>query len=98
MSEITHKRGDTFHYVAQLPDNVDLTGAAVKCQIRTSAGAPIDDIGVEIKQDKTLVLRKQATAHWPMGAAALDVQFTLSNGDIVSTNTVTVRIVRDVTL
>lgn len=98
MSEISHKRGDTFHYVGALPDTIDLTGAAAKCQIRTVAGEPIDDIDVELRPDKTLILRKQITTHWPIGAAALDVQFTLTNGDVVSTDTVSVQIKRDVTL
>lgn len=98
MSEINHKRGDTFHYVAALPDTVDLAGATAKCQVRTVAGAPIDDIDVELRPDKTLTLRKQITTHWPIGPAALDVQFTLANGDVVSTDTVSVQIKRDVTL
>lgn len=98
MSEINHKRGDTFHYVAKLPDAIDLSGATAKSQIRTAAGEPIDDIDVELRPDKTLIMRKQITTRWPIGAAVLDVQFTLANGDVVSTNTVSVKIQRDVTL
>lgn len=98
MSEIKHKRGDTFYYIARLPDAIDLTGTTAKCQIRTAAGDPIDDIDVELRPDKTLIMRKQITTRWPVGPAVLDVQFTLANGDVVSTNTVSVQIKRDVTL
>ena len=95
---ITHKRWDTFNYVGVLPADVDLAGATARSQIRKTDGSLIDDLDVRFDSDAhTIALRKQNTSHWPDGTAQMDVQFTLANGDIVSTDVVIVRIKQDVT-
>ena len=99
MSNNQHKRGDTFHYVGMLPVWFDLSVVEkAECQIRTAGGVFITDIETTIDRvNKTIALRKQVTDKWPIGGVQFDIQFTLTNGDIVSTSTVDLRIVRDIT-
>lgn len=93
-----HKRGDTFSFVAQLDKSVDLKGSQTKCQLRDTSGNFIDEVEVTVFDDNVIQLYKQDTTNWPLREARLDVQFTLTNGDRISTNTASINIVEDITL
>lgn len=100
-----HKRGDTFDRSGQVDLSeggtpvIDMTGWTGRSQIRTSGGqliAELDFSWLDASQRK-MRLRKADTGTWPIGRAEIDIQFTSPAGDVVSTRTATIEIVKDVT-
>lgn len=103
-----HKRGDTFDRSgpvtvtengAPLPD---LTGWTARCQIRTADGRLIAEpvftwLDAVAGLCRVHVPNAPGTAAWPIGPALLDIQFTSPGGDVVSTQTADLQIVKDIT-
>lgn len=106
-----HKRGDTWRYihVADIRNTagalVDLTGWTLLSQLRKGGSAQADGeiiatftcswTNVGTQEFQTLLAN---TAAWPIGNAEFDVQFTSPGGEVVSWPTVTVEIVKDITI
>ncbi len=105
MASTQLKRGDTFLRWLVLPSAYEdgyFLDWDVACQLRNSRGKPIADLAAswEDPAATTRVLRlfAQDTTAWPLGKQELDVQFTRQLDDfILSTQTVIVEIIRDVT-
>ena len=100
-----HKRGDTFDFSGQAQildasgNTVDLTGWSIASAIKTVGRTTVTNLNAVWLDDSAGLLRIYATdtSGWALGAAILDVQFTSPSGDIVSTKTVTINIIEDVT-
>lgn len=109
MSSYVHKVGDTFalggafDFQDAQGNALDPAGVVGAAQLRTREGRLIADLDVTITGGigaATIVIRQRPGADsnaWPVGPAELDAQFTLVGGDVVSTDTVSVLLVRDVT-
>ena len=99
---VTHKRGDTFSWGGTygltdeagqpLPDPV----IAMASQIRTPTGRLIADLQIDYA-DGAVILRAADTQEWPEGVAHMDVQVTVQGGDVISSPTTLINIIKDVT-
>ena len=100
-----HKRGDTFNMSGQVDvtDNgiaiPDLTGWTGSAQIRTLDDVLVADLEFTWLNaaTRTCKLYKLTTTAWPIGIAEIDIQLTNASAEIVSTETVQIEIVKDVT-
>ena len=105
MSVFTHKIGDTFalggafEYSDASGTPLDPTGIVGASQLRTRYGSLIADLDVTISGGVCTVTQKSGTnsSAWPVGPAELDVQFTLADGSVISTDTAQIMLVQDVT-
>jgi hypothetical protein len=101
-ARIKHKRGDTFAQQCTLRDDdgepVDLTGIAVRSQVRGARGQIVDELTITTAGAGTFYARAEAsqTGNWPLGVATWDVEFTQA-GIVYSSATVLLDIVEDVT-
>lgn len=102
---IKHTRGDTFDYIANIPDTFAdgfFVGWEVSCHIRSTQsdrviGMPAATWG-DPSTTRTLHLLLLDTTSWPLGQAEFDVQFRrLSDGYRLSTKIVYLDIIKDVT-
>lgn len=100
-----HKRGDTFDYLADIPDSYQdgfFAGWEVKAQVRDPrSGALVADLDVswvEPQNTRALKLLKLETRSWPVGKLEFDIQFRRpQDGYTLSTSTVVFTVVKDVT-
>ena len=103
---IEFKRGDTF----TLPQLIfwedkeqlkrhSLTGVTIKSQIRK--GSALVDTLVPVITDELSgefsLSQSEATTDWPTGELSMDIEFTLSTGQIISTATVSITCIKDIT-
>lgn len=100
-----HKRGDSFELAGQLLESadgapVDLTAVAVRAQLR-DGDALVAELTTAVTDPAQGSYRLSAafadTESWPTKGLALDVEFTWPSGTRRSTQTVTVRVLKDVT-
>jgi hypothetical protein len=97
------KRGDTFRMVGFLgtsASKIDLTGYAIRSQLRGLYGALIAEFAVTVDLvNRTFSMSETAarTTLWPVGAVVCDVQFVDTLGDTRSTQTFNLDIIEDVT-
>ena len=95
------KRGDSFIFTNnQLLDTnnepVDLTGWGVRSQIRDRSMSLVDELDVTISQfDYSIV--KMNTESWPVVDLFWDVEYTAPDGTVFSSETITVKVIQDVT-
>lgn len=107
---IPHKRGDTFElalsYATENPDGsfvpVDLTGYEFRSQVRTeTGGALVCDLEVfpnDLTQGlATLRGTPAQTALWPIQRLVTDVEFIAPGGRKISSQTVLIDVIADVT-
>jgi hypothetical protein len=103
MANITHKRGDTLEWVVTLTQNsvaVDITDWTIRSQIRqdttlvyeflvtkTNAGSGVFSLSATAAQ----------TATWPLGSLLIDIEFIDPTGFVISSQTFTMQLVRDIT-
>lgn len=99
-----HKRGDTFNYVAVLPDTVadgEFADRVPTCQIRDVLDRLVADVVIDWIDPVTarsLSLHVADTADWVLGKSFFDIQFTrTSDGDVRSTDTMRLDIIEDIT-
>ena len=98
-------QGDTFDY-SGIADFVDSVGAPLDLSTWTpTASIRFPDsrttFDFEVTTNTTaeglmVRLRSTETASWPVGIGAVQVQFTSLNGDIFSTNSARLTVVRDI--
>ena len=100
----THKRGDSFDRIAEIPPwfpDGYFAGQTVKAQLRSrKTGEKIADFNCSWLDDATtrnLRLQKLDTTAWPTGEAELDVEFNRTDGFVYSSSTAVLWIVADVT-
>jgi hypothetical protein len=100
-----HKRGDTLDLSGQVTVTdggqpvTDLTGWTGRSELRRPDGMLIASLTFTwIDPMQRLVrLRATDTGRWALGAAEMDLQFTSPSGDVISTPTQQIEIVREVT-
>lgn len=103
MANITHKRGDTLEWVVTLTQNgtaVNITSWTIKSQIRQET-----TLIAELTVTKTdspngqfsLTATATQTASWALGTHSVDIEFVNDVGYVVSSQTFTVQLVRDIT-
>lgn len=104
--EFLHKRGDSFELAGQLLESaggapVNLAGIAIRAQLRDGDAlvAELDTAITDAAAGRYKLSKPYAdTESWPVKGLALDVQFTWPSATRRSTETVRLRVVKDVTL
>ena len=97
-----HKQGDTFDMtiVAQVEGVAKvMTGWSGISEVRTTGGVLIETLTVSwLDADEGLlrVYSVDDTQAWPVGNAHWDIQFTTPAGEVISSPTVTLKILADV--
>lgn len=99
-----HKQGDSFTRLLAIPAEFAdgyFTGWTVKSQVHTEAGDLLSDCActwLDAATTRNLKLRVADTSAWPVGRVLIDVQFTrTADGEVMSTTTATISVVKDVT-
>jgi hypothetical protein len=103
----TIKRGDTWNQSfewkqgSETGDPVDLTGCTARCHVRDRADTLIADVtdyltvyGLAGSVDLTRV----PTEDFPVAKLQFDIELTWPDGTVQSTETMTLRVLEDVTL
>jgi|TARA_R110000787_G_scaffold267515_1_gene373880 hypothetical protein len=103
MANITHKRGDTLEWVVALTQDgavVDITGWTISSQIRQDTTL-IDNLTVIIVNaangEFNLTATTTQTASWTLGSHSIDIEFIDTSAFVVSSQTFTLQLVRDIT-
>lgn len=100
---IEHKKGDTFEVTCTYENDagapVSLDGITITSQLRTPAGALVADCTATVTSvpNGTFTLLVADTSSWPVAKLEFDVQYALTGGRIISSETVNVHVVKDVT-
>lgn len=103
-AKIKHKRGDTFLWAASLKETrtgpaIDISDWTIKSQIRDAEDVLVSDLEVTITDGPNGQYRlyKEDTASWPSDNCFMDIEYRDDGGFIRSTETIGVRVVKDVT-
>ena len=97
-----HKQGDTFDMsVVATVDDVarDMTSWSGISEIRTPAGVLIETLTftwLDAAAGLFRIYSVDDTQAWPLGNAYWDIQFTTPTGQVISSPTVTVKVIADV--
>lgn len=97
MTIIPLKRGDTLVLDANLA--MDITGWQIRCQVRF--GVFVRELTATVQDSAAGKYRLEyigSTADWPVRELLSDIEYTLPNGQIVSTETFAIQIIEDITL
>lgn len=106
MTELQHKRGDTFVLQCEAKNDsgtaINLTGWTIKAQIKAQVRgrwsfADTFVVSVTNAASGTFKITKSDTKSWPVGLAYMDIEYTDGSGRIMSTETICVTVVADVT-
>ena len=99
------KRGDTLSLDCQVFEAngvtpTDITAWTIRSQVRTTAGALLTSLTAAITTaadgEYTLTALPADTATWPR-AARMDIEYTDGGGVVLSTETLALDVVRDIT-
>ena len=104
MATITHKRGDTFELSCDLENEgaeVDITNFTITSQIRQADDTLLQALTVT-KTDAaaglfTLTAPSPQTARWPPGGYACAIAFVDGGGEVYSSQTFTISVIKDIT-
>lgn len=99
------KRGDTFDYSGSVSMTdaagaaIDLAGWTVASKIEFPDACTKVELNAEwVGSDNDAIrIHKSETRDWPVGVADMDIQFTSAANAVVSTETVRLEIVEDIT-
>ncbi len=102
---ITHKRGDSFDHLAAIPSTFPdgyFVGWTVTAQVRTAQyGKLLAELvcsWADPVTTRTLSVSAVDTQLWDIGNAEMDIQFVRnSDNKTISTNTVSILVLKDVT-
>ena len=102
MTQVTHKRGDTLRIVCQLQDDdqapINIAGLTIASQIRQSNDRLVSNLDVTVLDAVLGKFELSAdTDEWPTGRHLCDIEYTQANGDVFSTVTFDVLVLRDIT-
>lgn len=104
MATITHKRGDTFELTCSLENqgnDVDITGWTVAAQLRKTDDTLVQNMTITVTNaaagEFTISAPDTETDDWPIENLEIDVQFTESSGNISSSETFTIAVIKDIT-
>ena len=106
MATIKFKRGDTFDRILLIPEETYPDGYfinwTVTSQIRTNTGRLIGNLtptwADPAADTRFLQLVNNDTTKWPLGIHEMDAQFVSPTEYVLSTETLLVNVLRDVTL
>jgi hypothetical protein len=106
MATIKFKRGDTFDRILLIPEatfaNGYFTGWTVTSQMRTTTGRLVGVLTATwadpAANTRFLRLFNNDTTKWPLGTHEVDAQFVSPANIVLSTETLLVNVIRDVTL
>lgn len=102
---ILHKRGDSFDHLAAIPTTFAdgyFVGWTVTAQVRTAQyGKLLSDLvctWADPATTRTLSVTSLNTQNWDIGNAEMDIQFVrTSDNKTISTNTISICVIKDVT-
>ncbi|KMO87157.1 hypothetical protein AB840_03740 [Megasphaera cerevisiae DSM 20462] len=102
LKQITLKQGATLANSFSIQDgSTPITGIAnqLKAQVRDSAGALLSTLVIaETATAGTYTMvSPDSTENWPLAGAYLDFKYTTTDGIIISSETLFIRMVREVT-
>jgi hypothetical protein len=104
LMSIQIKRGDSFQELINLPTTYGdgyFTSWTLSSQIRTARYlkliADLSPVWVDPITTHIIQLSHTDTTDWPIGAASIDIQLTSPSGFIISTKTIDVDIIQDIT-
>ena len=104
MTTITHKRGDTFELSSTIENagvGVDITSWTISSQARDEADAVLQTFTVTKTDAANGAFTVSATAAqtelWPIGSYQMDIEFIEGGGEVNSTETFTLSVLRDIT-
>ena len=109
MSTITFKRGDTlrlaFKFTNADTSVHDLTGVTFRLEVRNQAravkAAVASGSGIEVDLVTgiaTVIVADSVTASFELQPHFTDIELTYPNGDVVSSETITINVVEDFTI
>lgn len=100
---IEHKRGNFFSIDCQYTDSkntpLSLENITIKAQIRNSSDRLVDELivtPIDLPIGKYR-LTSADTSKWQIGVLNFDIQYTLSDGKVTSTDTVSITCLKDET-
>lgn len=104
MTTITHKRGDTFELACTVENAgvpVDITAWTITSQARDDADAVLQSFTVT-KTDAangafSISATSTQTEAWELGGYSVDIEFIEGGGEVNSTETFTLSVLRDIT-
>lgn len=104
MATITHKRGDTFAIACTIENAgvaVDITGWTIASQARGTDDTILQTFTVTITDAATGSFSISATSTqtelWTIGNYSVDIEFIDDSGEVNSTETFTLSVIRDIT-
>jgi hypothetical protein len=104
MATISHKRGDTFELTCSLENqgnDVDMTGWSIAAQLRKTDDTLVQDMTVTVTDaaagEFKITAADTETDDWPIENLEIDVQFTEVSGNISSSETFTIAVIKDIT-
>ena len=104
MATITHKRGDTFAIACTIENAgvaVDITGWTVASQARGTDDAVLQTFTVTVTDAENGSFAISATSTqteaWALGNYSVDIEFIDEAGEVNSTETFTLSVIRDIT-
>lgn len=104
MATITHKRGDTFAIACTIENAgvpVDITGWTVASQARANDDTVLQTFTVTVTDATTGSFSISATSTqtelWSLGTYSVDIEFIDGDGEVNSTETFTLSVIRDIT-
>lgn len=103
MSKVLHKRGDTFRMQGTVKiggEVQDITSWSIVSQIRDEANPEFEvdlDVTVIDAVNGLYEISYTDTSAWPIKSLVWDIQYTTDTDQIISTDTITIDVRKDVT-
>jgi len=104
MATITHKRGDTFVLSCTLENEgnpVDITNFTIAAQVRQPDDTLLQALTVTVTDTAngafTLGASATETEGWEPGKLQCDIEFTEANGEVNSSETFVLNVIKDIT-
>lgn len=104
MTTITHKRGDTFAINCTIENQgvaVDVTNWTIACQARADDDTILQTFTVTITDAAAGLFTVSATPAqselWSIGNYSVDIEFIDGSGEVNSTETFILSVIRDIT-
>lgn len=104
MTTITHKRGDTFELLSTVENEgvaVDITNWTIASQARSDDDTILQTFTITKTDAANGVFTVGATATqteaWALGNYSMDIEFIDASGEVNSTETFTLSVLRDIT-
>lgn len=104
MTTITHKRGDTFAIACTIENAgvaVNITGWTIASQARGADDAVLQTFTVTVTDAAagsfTISATSTQTELWTLGSYSVDIEFIDGEGEVNSTETFTLSVIRDIT-